>query len=125
MASPALDEKINQLSDLELGILLSLTADQHCIIEADRSALDSVEQELQLVCRNVFGLRCAVLACTEETTVEEFAEGILVDEYGGYFLGRTDTAVSVWLQLVFQPNRKLLVTHFLHLMNAFHTPCHV
>lgn len=41
--------KVRELTDLELAILLSLVAGQHCIIQAEQGDLDSLEQELQLV----------------------------------------------------------------------------
>lgn len=41
--------KVQALSDLELAVLVCLTADQHCIIETDRDLIDDVETELQLV----------------------------------------------------------------------------
>lgn len=41
--------KVQALSDLELAVLVCLTANQHCIIETDRDLIDDVEAELQLV----------------------------------------------------------------------------
>jgi hypothetical protein len=44
---------IQSLSDLELATLLCFVADQHCcLIEADETDLESVEDELQQVCPN-------------------------------------------------------------------------
>lgn len=42
-------EKVQELTDLELAILISLVADQHCIIETEEECLNPVKQELELV----------------------------------------------------------------------------
>ena len=42
-------ERVQELTDLELAMLLSLVAGQHCIITAEQDDLDSLEQELCLV----------------------------------------------------------------------------
>lgn len=44
-------ERVQELTDLELAMLLSLVSGQHCIIKAEQEDLDSLEQELQLVLR--------------------------------------------------------------------------
>jgi hypothetical protein len=51
MAHPEhlLAQKVQALSDLELALLISLVADQHCIIEADKLLMEMVKQELKLV----------------------------------------------------------------------------
>jgi hypothetical protein len=41
--------KIQALGDLELAVLLCLTAQQHCIISTQNLLLDTLAQELQLV----------------------------------------------------------------------------
>lgn len=42
-------ERVQELTDLELAMLLSLVADQHCIITAEPDDLDPLQQELHLV----------------------------------------------------------------------------
>ena len=42
-------ERVQELTDLELAMLLSLVADQHCIITAEPEDEGLLEQELQLV----------------------------------------------------------------------------
>lgn len=42
-------ERVQELTDLELAMLLSLVASQHCIITAEQDDLGSLEQELHLV----------------------------------------------------------------------------
>lgn len=41
--------KAQELTDLELALLISLVAGQHCIIQAEEESLDPLQQELQLV----------------------------------------------------------------------------
>lgn len=41
--------KIQELTDVELALLLCLLADQHCIIETNEGNLDSLEEEIVLV----------------------------------------------------------------------------
>lgn len=49
MADEALLSKIHDLSDLELAALLSLIAQEHCIIDTEPASLDDLVQELELV----------------------------------------------------------------------------
>lgn len=49
MDEPALVERIQDLTDLELAILLSLTAQHHSIIETRDDTLDDLAAELALV----------------------------------------------------------------------------
>lgn len=42
-------EKVKELTDIELAILLSLLANQHCMIQTEDDALHSLENELRLV----------------------------------------------------------------------------
>ncbi|KAL8694460.1 MAG: hypothetical protein Q9218_000872 [Villophora microphyllina] len=45
-------ERVAELSDLELALLLSFVAKEHCLIQTEAKALDSLQQELQLVRRD-------------------------------------------------------------------------
>ncbi len=49
MGDSSLIGKIQQLTDLELALLVSLVAGQHCLIEAEDEALNQLQQEIQLV----------------------------------------------------------------------------
>ncbi|KAF2004323.1 hypothetical protein P154DRAFT_572363 [Amniculicola lignicola CBS 123094] len=85
-------DKVQALSDIELGALICLVADQHCIIETERRLLDGIEAELCIIAAGLFGLSSAVLECSESTTLDEFGLGILVkekDEEDDYFSGRS------------------------------------
>ena len=42
-------DKVQNLTDLELALLLSLVAGEHCIIQTEDEALEPLQQELQLV----------------------------------------------------------------------------
>lgn len=48
-ASGRIVEKVQALSDTELAVLISLVADQHCIIETDNQILNGLELELRVV----------------------------------------------------------------------------
>lgn len=52
MEYPNLHDRIEDLSDLEVVVLLSLIACEHCIIDTERDVLDDLENELILVCNS-------------------------------------------------------------------------
>ena len=91
-----LSEKGQELTDIELAILLCLVADEHCIIQSEGEGLHKLSDEVQLVCHtlssillsskqdtqiatNIFGLSCAIVDCGSTMTVDEFSAGILVN----------------------------------------------
>ena len=49
MADESLFQKVHDLSDLELAILLSLIAREHCLISTPQDGLDDLVEELRLV----------------------------------------------------------------------------
>lgn len=49
MSSTELVQKVEDLSDLELALLLCFVANEHCLIWTEEEALDSLQRELQLV----------------------------------------------------------------------------
>ncbi len=51
METSRLIERVHELADLELAMLLCLMAKQHCIIECAQGREELLEQELQLVRR--------------------------------------------------------------------------
>ncbi|KAF4120819.1 hypothetical protein GMORB2_2823 [Geosmithia morbida] len=98
-------EKVHSLSDLELALLLSFTARQHCIISTLPDVLDDLVQELQLVIdpfsllssllsfripdtdthsrqisTKTFGLPCAVVNCDSSTTLDSFSSCLLTQQ---------------------------------------------
>ncbi len=50
MDQSTLAGKVQELTDIELALLLSLVAGQHCIIQTEDGVLSSLTKELQLVC---------------------------------------------------------------------------
>lgn len=86
---------MQRLSDVELAILLSLLANQHCLIHTDAFSLSLLIEEVQQVsgphlclclpltpheiCSEVFRLSHIVLRCDESTTLDDFRESLLVD----------------------------------------------
>ena len=59
MSFDALEQTIEDFGDLELALLLSFIAHEHCLIQTEKAALDALGQELQLVWlnyRSLFGL---------------------------------------------------------------------
>ena len=49
MDSPALVQKVQELSDVELAILICLIANQHCILQTEGEVIDGLRDEVQLV----------------------------------------------------------------------------
>lgn len=49
MGNPGLIERAQELTDLELALLVSLVSGQHCLIEAEEEALNSLQKEIILV----------------------------------------------------------------------------
>lgn len=68
-----LPDIISQLNDLELAVLVCLSAEQHCIVRAPEHLFDEVQAELESAALSVFGLSFACLECSEETTFEDFS----------------------------------------------------
>lgn len=88
--------KVHGLSDLELAAFLCLVNREHCIVSTPPVALNELIEELQLVgppvaavplptsltCLQIatktFGLTCAIVDCSPQTTLEDFASSILM-----------------------------------------------
>lgn len=49
MQDKHLVERVQRLTDIELAVLLSLVAGQHCIIETEEELIEALTEELQLV----------------------------------------------------------------------------
>ncbi|KND93907.1 hypothetical protein TOPH_01500 [Tolypocladium ophioglossoides CBS 100239] len=77
MADDTLLDKVHDLSDLELAILLCLVSREHGMLSTPADAIDDLIQELLLVASQTLGLKCAVVDCTPDTTLEDFASGLL------------------------------------------------
>lgn len=49
MEQPGLIDRVQELTDVELALLLSLIAQEHCLIQTEEEALSSLQQEVKLV----------------------------------------------------------------------------
>jgi hypothetical protein len=82
LAMAAVDEqllqKVQSLSDLALAALLCLVNREHCLICTEPDALDDLVHELQCIGSRTFGLRSAVVRCTPQTTLDDFAAALLL-----------------------------------------------
>ncbi|KAK4546410.1 hypothetical protein LTR36_002087 [Oleoguttula mirabilis] len=74
-----LQDKLSQLGDLDLAILVSLVSGQHCIFTSGPQRTRDLRDELRLTCTETFGLQAAVVDCSAKTTVDQFSEALLVD----------------------------------------------
>ncbi len=74
----AIQAKVRELGDLDLVILVCMIAKEHCILSTHHSRHE-LRDELDAICRSVFGLRPAILNCSPDTTIDDFGEGILAD----------------------------------------------
>lgn len=73
-------DKAQELGDLELAVLLCLVANEHCIIEADAQDIKHAEKELRTLCRSTFGLKSAELRFDKDSSINDFGEGILIQD---------------------------------------------
>ncbi|KAL1966886.1 hypothetical protein VTN77DRAFT_3851 [Rasamsonia byssochlamydoides] len=80
MDSLETEHLISDLTDLDLAVLLSLIAQEHCLIETTSDCIDDVSKELALICQNTFGLSYALLDCSEETSLDDFSTRILAPD---------------------------------------------
>ncbi|EON99188.1 putative atpase associated with various cellular activities aaa_3 protein [Phaeoacremonium minimum UCRPA7] len=78
MADENVLKKVHNLSDIELAALLSLMSREHCLISTPPDALDDLIEELLLISTKTFGLKPAVVDCTPNTTLDEFATSLLL-----------------------------------------------
>ena len=49
MSSDSLLQRIHELNDLELALLLCLIANEHCIIHTEQESVEDLTEELKLV----------------------------------------------------------------------------
>lgn len=79
-----MQSRISDLGDLDLALLVSLVAEQHCIFSAAIDSIKSLQEELRLSCIETFGIKPALVACSPKTTVDEFNESLLVEADDSY-----------------------------------------
>lgn len=78
MADDHVLSKVHSLSDVELACVLSLVSNEHCMVSTPADCLDDLIAELELVSERTLGLKSAVVECTPSTTLEEFANSLLL-----------------------------------------------
>lgn len=78
MADDHVLSKVHALSDVELACLLSLISSEHCIISTPADCLHDLVTELQLITDRTFGLKSAVVECSPNTTLDDFASSLLL-----------------------------------------------
>ena len=80
-------EALQDLNDLELAIVVSLVAEEHCIVSSDLGDADDLRIELGAICTHTFGLQSAIIRCNAQTTVDDLNEAILIaNEYDSDYL---------------------------------------
>lgn len=75
----ATQDKLQELGDLELAILVSLISGQHAILFGPSNMTRDLGEEVRLLCNATFGLRVATIDCSSKTTVDEFSQAVLID----------------------------------------------
>jgi hypothetical protein len=76
-----MQESIQQLNDLELAVLASLVAEEHCLFSTNVLSTLELRDELQAVCTYTFGLETASFTCNARTTVDDLNEALLVESH--------------------------------------------
>lgn len=76
-----MQENIQQLNDLELAVLASLVAEEHCLFSTDALSTIELRDELHAVCAHTFGLQTASITCDPRTTVDDLNEALLVENH--------------------------------------------
>lgn len=76
---PSLQYRLQDLGDLELALLVSMVAEEHCIFSTDPAYTGSLHRELELTCMETFGTQPVLIECSPEITVDEFNEALLVE----------------------------------------------
>ncbi|KAK5952064.1 hypothetical protein OHC33_006951 [Knufia fluminis] len=89
MEVQSLLDNIQELSDLELGVLLSLIAQGHCLMTTEDDLVDDLANELSLIASERFGLSYVVLEPEDLCSVDRFGEAIL-EETGTQFSAEDD-----------------------------------
>jgi hypothetical protein len=76
-----MDATIQQLNDLELAVLASLIAEEHCLFSTDTPSTEDLRDELRAICTNTFGLKAVSITCDSRTTVDDLNEALLVESH--------------------------------------------
>ncbi|SMQ47512.1 unnamed protein product [Zymoseptoria tritici ST99CH_1A5] len=76
---PSTESRIPELGDVNLALLVSLVAGEHCIFSTVVESVKNLQEEIRVSCERTFGIQPAVIECTSKTTVDEFNESLLVE----------------------------------------------
>ena len=79
METSSILARVEELDDLELAILVSTVAEVHCIFSTAADTVKDLQEELRLTCIDLLGIHPAVVECSPDTTVDDFNEGLLVE----------------------------------------------
>ena len=74
-------ENVPNLTDLELAVLLSLIAKQHCLVYTDDNLLEALASELVLIVSETFKLSHVVLSAEDLQSVDTFGDAILDENH--------------------------------------------
>lgn len=74
-----MQERIQQLNDLELAVLATLVAEEHCLFSTNAVTTSDLKDELYAVCVNTFGLATTQITCNSHTSVDDLNESLLVE----------------------------------------------
>ncbi|KAF1827069.1 uncharacterized protein K489DRAFT_385787 [Dissoconium aciculare CBS 342.82] len=77
--SDSIQRRIQQLGNLELALLLSFVAEEHCIFTTEPHNTPVLQEELSRSCKATFNVRSAVVHCSSDTTIDDFNDSILID----------------------------------------------
>jgi hypothetical protein len=72
-------DNIQQSNDLELAVLASLVAEEHCLFSTDTPSTLDLRDELRAICTHTFGLEAVSITCDLQTTVDDLNEALLVE----------------------------------------------
>ena len=114
-------EKLQDFGDLELAVLISLVAQQHCIVSSIDVPAQDLCDELRLICNDTFGLQTATIECSKETTIDDFNEALLVDVEETFedARERRETMANLVFSVDFSPRKERSPARFSSVGNAF------
>ena len=103
-----IQEALQDLNDLELAVVVSLVAEEHCIFSTDEANTATLQNELRSICVHTFGLQPAIVHCSTESTVDELNESILIENESDneYLAGRDESPFTTrkpgdcWLHIL-------------------------
>ncbi|KIW86229.1 hypothetical protein Z517_01624 [Fonsecaea pedrosoi CBS 271.37] len=79
-SAQALLDHVDDLTDLELAVLVSLVAQHHCLVVASDDLLDDLASELALIVRDMFSLSYIILDRDDLQSIKTFGAAILDDD---------------------------------------------